>query len=190
MPATATTTMHHEELVYQEILRSLPPLDFAFAYGSGVFEQEGYNDDKEPPSPPSPSSSSLDYSALPMLDLVLAVRNPIEWHQQNLERNWGHYSVLRYLGAERLGQIQGNNKIIYIVDPTIDSLSLTHTQHTHTFPPEDYGAAIYYNTSLPVPGQKGRRMKYGVISTHALRRDLLDWRWMYAAGKNFLHIFA
>jgi hypothetical protein len=128
--------MHHEELVYQEILRSLPPLDFAFAYGSGVFEQEGYNDDKEPPSPSSSSSASspLDYSALPMLDLVLAVRNPIEWHQQNLERNWGHYSVLRYLGAERLGQIQGEI-ILYIVDPTFETLSHshihTHTTHTH-----------------------------------------------------------
>jgi translocator assembly and maintenance protein 41 len=48
---------------------------------------------------------------------------------------------------------------------------------------EDYGAAIYYNTAIPVPGQPGRVMKYGVISTHALRQDLLDWRWMYAAGK-------
>lgn len=25
-------------------------------------------------------------------------------------------------------------------------------------------------------------MKYGVISTHALRRDLMDWTWIYAAG--------
>lgn len=135
MPTTSATTMHHEELVYQEILRSLPPLDFAFAYGSGVFEQEGYNDDKEPPSPSSSSSASSasqDYSALPMLDLVLAVRNPIEWHQQNLERNWGHYSVLRYLGAERLGQIQGNDFILWT--PTFETLSLSHshTRHTHT----------------------------------------------------------
>ena len=47
---------------------------------------------------------------------------------------------------------------------------------------EDYGAALYYNTAVPVPGQPGRAMKYGVISTHALRQDLLDWTWFYAAG--------
>ena len=48
---------------------------------------------------------------------------------------------------------------------------------------EDYGAAIYYNTAIPVPGQPGRVMKYGIISTHALRQDLLDWQWMYTAGR-------
>lgn len=47
---------------------------------------------------------------------------------------------------------------------------------------EDYGAALYYNTALPVPGHPNRVMKYGIISTHALRRDLVDWQWMYAAG--------
>lgn len=47
---------------------------------------------------------------------------------------------------------------------------------------EDHGAAMYYNTAIPVPGQPGRVMKYGIISMHALREDLLDWRWMYAAG--------
>lgn len=52
----------------------------------------------------------------------------------------------------------------------------------HLPPPEDYGAALYYNTAVPVPLQPGRAMKYGVISTHALRRDLLDWTWIYAAG--------
>lgn len=50
---------------------------------------------------------------------------------------------------------------------------------------EDYGAAMYYNTAVPLPDgfQKGRLMKYGVISTTALRQDLLDWTWLYAAGK-------
>ena len=59
------------------------------------------------------------------------------------------------------------------------SSSLTTPLPTQT---EDYGAALYYNTAVPVPGQPGRAMKYGVISTHALRQDLLDWTWFYAAG--------
>lgn len=102
-------------------------MDFGFAYGSGVFDQDGYHDDDEDhpttaaaprqiltnsggnatTTPSSPPPIVTDPARLPMLDLVLAVRNPIEWHRENLERNWKHYSVLRYLGAERLGQIQG-----------------------------------------------------------------------------------
>ncbi len=88
--------------MYDEILRGLPPVDFGFAYGSGVFEQAGYSTPTTP-APHAPASAD----SLPMLDLVVAVRNPIEWHRANLERNWRHYSFLRYLGAERLGQIQG-----------------------------------------------------------------------------------
>jgi hypothetical protein len=42
---------------YDALLKHLPPVDFAFAYGSGVFKQEGYDEVK-------------DYSRAPMLDLV------------------------------------------------------------------------------------------------------------------------
>jgi len=117
----------HASMQFDEILRGLPPVDFGFAYGSGVFDQDGYHDDND--SHPTaaqrqatasrgdttiPLSSSpivTDPARLPMLDLVLAVRNPIEWHRENLDRNWKHYSVLRYLGAERLGQIQGEQGV-------------------------------------------------------------------------------
>lgn len=49
---------------------------------------------------------------------------------------------------------------------------------------EDYGASIYYNTTVPCPDefQRGRLMKYGVMSTAALREDLRDWTWLYVAG--------
>lgn len=109
----------HGSSQFDEILRSLPPVDFGFAYGSGVFEQDGYHDDVDDQQTTeegrrrkaglegSSSPAVTDPARLPMLDLVLAVRNPIEWHRENLDRNWKHYSVLRYLGAERLGQIQG-----------------------------------------------------------------------------------
>ena len=139
MPAT----IHYEELVYLEILRSLPPLDFAFAYGSGVFEQDGYNEgsDEQQQPPSSSAVAVVDPSALPMLDLVLAVRNPIEWHQQNLERNWGHYSVLRYLGAERLGQIQGKSSHV-----SLDGCDLPFHSHRHT---HKYIISRQRTTALP-----------------------------------------
>lgn len=51
---------------------------------------------------------------------------------------------------------------------------------------ESLGAAIYYNTAVPTPGsfQPGRSMKYGVVSTAHLRQDLVEWTWLYVAGKD------
>ncbi|VDO18883.1 unnamed protein product [Heligmosomoides polygyrus] len=41
-------------------------------------------------------------------------------------------------------------------------------------------ARVYYNTHVNV----GRRkMKYGVVATEDLNRDLLDWRWLYVSGR-------
>lgn len=55
-----------------ELLSKFPKVDFAFAYGSGAIEQGGYNytvnDDDEG-------------AKLPMLDLILAVDDPILWHK-------------------------------------------------------------------------------------------------------------
>uniref|UniRef100_A0A7I4Y009 Phosphatidate cytidylyltransferase, mitochondrial n=1 Tax=Haemonchus contortus TaxID=6289 RepID=A0A7I4Y009_HAECO len=41
-------------------------------------------------------------------------------------------------------------------------------------------AHVYYNTHVHIGN---RRIKYGVISTEDLNRDLLDWRWLYVAGR-------
>lgn len=49
---------------------------------------------------------------------------------------------------------------------------------------------MYYNTNVACPdafGQPGRSMKYGVISTAALTRDLTDWSWLYASGECAAH---
>jgi hypothetical protein len=48
-----------------------------------------------------------DYSKLPMLDLILAVEDPRAWHQENMARNWEHYSGLGHLGPRAVAYIQG-----------------------------------------------------------------------------------
>lgn len=50
--------------------------DFAMAYGSGVFQQEGYTEDEKP-----------------MVDIVMAVDDPEKWHRDNLLRNPEDYSA-------------------------------------------------------------------------------------------------
>lgn len=54
----------------------LPPFEFGFAYGSGIFPQAGYDYQK----------------SLPLLDFILVVDEADEFHQLNFKRNPGHYS--------------------------------------------------------------------------------------------------
>ncbi|XP_016083740.2 phosphatidate cytidylyltransferase, mitochondrial isoform X1 [Ornithorhynchus anatinus] len=44
----------------------------------------------------------------------------------------------------------------------------------------NYGAGVYYNSMIPCDG---KLIKYGVISTDALIRDLIDWNTLYIAGR-------
>ncbi|CAM9106839.1 unnamed protein product [Ascophyllum nodosum] len=142
--ATLTSFILNDKLT--ELIEAFPAVDFAFAYGSGVIQQQGY------------SKHVSSASELPMLDLVLAVKDSEAWHRSNLEsRNSEHYSgVARLLGAGRVAQLQ-----------------------------EGFGAKMYYNTLIPITStpHRGRSMKYGVISTKHLTEDLRDWTWLYAAGR-------
>lgn len=86
-----------------------------------------------------------------MLDFVLAVDDPVTWHTMNLLQNRKHYSILKLLGPRKISTIQ-----------------------------DQHGAAVYYNTLVPVDG---RIIKYGVISTDSLIDDLLHWKTLYIAGR-------
>mmetsp|Transcript_39872 Transcript_39872/g.76198 ORF Transcript_39872/g.76198 Transcript_39872/m.76198 type:complete len:213 (-) Transcript_39872:3755-4393(-) len=56
----------------------------AFAYGSGVFSQAG-----------APADSRR------MIDLIVVVDDPRQWHRENMLRNSGHYTFLpRAVGAD------------------------------------------------------------------------------------------
>ncbi|KAM6979398.1 phosphatidate cytidylyltransferase, mitochondrial [Aplochiton taeniatus] len=86
-----------------------------------------------------------------MLDFVFAVDDPVTWHTMNLLQNRKHYSILKLLGPRKISTIQ-----------------------------DQHGAAVYYNTLVPVDG---RVIKYGVISTDSLIDDLLHWKTLYIAGR-------
>ncbi|CAI5746214.1 unnamed protein product [Peronospora destructor] len=74
----------------QALNASFPRVSFTMAYGSGVFQQKNHD-----------SSTS-------MLDLVFAVDDPISWHEENIERNPHHYSILKYFGAANVAAFQEN----------------------------------------------------------------------------------
>jgi len=76
-----------------EVLRHFPDVVSAFAYGSGVIEQGGYNYNK-------PSES------LPMLDLIFVVENSVNWHSLNKLLNPDHYSSVFPMSAQLIANIQ------------------------------------------------------------------------------------
>ncbi|GAA5987745.1 hypothetical protein JCM11641_006515 [Rhodosporidiobolus odoratus] len=66
------------------------PIRFGFAYGSGVFRQEGYKKEDKP-----------------LLDFVFAVSHPSHWHALNMQQNPQHYSLpMRLAGANAVAWMQ------------------------------------------------------------------------------------
>lgn len=77
-------------LLYQRMLGSLPDgIQMAFAYGSGVFRQEGHRD--------------LSQN---MLDFIIIVDDPATWHLRNLKINRHHYSFMKYFGSRAITHLQ------------------------------------------------------------------------------------
>ncbi|KAB7495708.1 Phosphatidate cytidylyltransferase, mitochondrial [Armadillidium nasatum] len=93
------------ETIYYDIFKKIFPAgaSFAFAYGSSVFKQIGHTSSKNT-----------------MIDFVLAVEDPLEWHSRNLDKNPSHYSMLKYVGPKYISMVQNS-----------------------------FGAKVYYNTLIP-----------------------------------------
>mmetsp|Transcript_3051 Transcript_3051/g.5393 ORF Transcript_3051/g.5393 Transcript_3051/m.5393 type:complete len:376 (-) Transcript_3051:132-1259(-) len=149
----------------EDIVGSLPRSEFAFAYGSGAITQSlsSSNHGLAQLLPSNSSCTSLQtspsdsISAPKVVDFIVAVNDPEEWHRQNLEidSNRTHYSAfMRTLGPHAIAKLQD----------------------------AQFGARMYFNTLIP--WRRSHRMfKYGVISVKSLEYDLMHWTWMYAAGR-------
>lgn len=126
-------------MLVDRVIGRFPPTAFAMAYGSGVFKQAGYG------------------AQQPMLDMVLAVDDPVEWHRANLEANTMDYAWMpRRAGPEFITHLQDN-----------------------------FGAGLYYNTLVPIQLDDGteQMIKYGVMDVANLLSDLNEWSTLYVAGR-------
>jgi mitochondrial translocator assembly and maintenance protein 41 len=67
------------------------PIRYAFAYGSGVFEQDGYETEK----------------SAPMLDFIFAVTHPAHFHSINMAQHPSHYTMdARIFGSSFVTKVQ------------------------------------------------------------------------------------
>lgn len=94
LPVSSSTRVLLESIVD----RFDAPIRYAFAYGSGVFEQDGY-------AASSPAEALVGPGA-PMLDFMFAVTHPAHFHSINMHQNPSHYPLhARMLGSSYVSKI-------------------------------------------------------------------------------------
>ena len=141
------------------ICKSFPTPLHSFGYGSGVFHQQRVDEGEE-------VQSQID-AALPMLDLIFVVENAERWHDANMRLCASHYSLMPKLlgpGFVRTLQKMGDGKVYFNPLVSIDVPVNT-----------EIGSEIFK--------QRTREVKYGVIEKEDLLDDLLNWRYLYIAGR-------
>ncbi|PXF44075.1 Phosphatidate cytidylyltransferase, mitochondrial [Gracilariopsis chorda] len=80
----------------EQILSTLPPSSFAFAYGSAIIPQCNADPRRR------------------MIDLIVAVDDAQQWHSHNLYRNQHHYSMTaQLLGASTVVKLQRAGAAVY-----------------------------------------------------------------------------
>ncbi|KAL2474686.1 Mitochondrial matrix Mmp37 [Abeliophyllum distichum] len=117
----------------ESFLEILPPVDFCCIYGSNLHQ------------------NNLDKTS--MIDYIIGVQDPQQWHTENLNMNQNHYaSWMVHLGGARL--------ITNIAD--------------------DIGVGVHFN---PFVAYNDKTFKYGVVRMHDLIQDILGWERYYLGGR-------
>ncbi|KAF5385681.1 hypothetical protein D9757_005530 [Collybiopsis confluens] len=83
------------------------PIRYAFAYGSGVFEQDGYGASATTSSTGITSVTKPTDPHAPMLDFMFAVTHPAHFHSINMHQHPSHYPLhSRLFGSDYVSAIQ------------------------------------------------------------------------------------
>ncbi|XP_022847910.1 phosphatidate cytidylyltransferase, mitochondrial isoform X1 [Olea europaea var. sylvestris] len=117
----------------KSLLEILPPVDFCCIYGSILHP------------------NNLDKTS--MIDYIIGVQDPQQWHTKNLKMNQNHYaSWMMHLGGARL--------ITNVADVI--------------------GVGVHFN---PFVAHNDKTFKYGVVRVHDLIQDILGWERFYLGGR-------
>ena len=145
-----------KETLRQILWKFKAPIRYAFAYGSGVFTQEGGRTPSSGhnsilhPNPPD-AIAKVQAGGQKMIDLIFGVSYSQHWHSLNLQQHRDHYSAVGSLGSFAVSKLQ-----------------------------DSFGAGLYFNPYITV---NGTLIKYGVVNLDTLCRDLSQWDTLYLAGR-------
>ncbi|XP_065862545.1 uncharacterized protein [Euphorbia lathyris] len=117
----------------KSFLEVIPSVDFCCVYGSALHP------------------NNHDKSA--MVDFILGVSDPLQWHFEDLKLNGDHYAswMVHFGGAKLVTQVA--NKI---------------------------GVGVHFN---PFVTWNNKLLKYGVVRMHDLVQDILNWERLYLSGR-------
>jgi translocator assembly and maintenance protein 41 len=128
----------------------------AFGYGSGVFDQkEKHHSEMQQPKDADIVKNGEDQDPK-MIDFIFTVEDSAAWHAENMQMNQNHYSSM--------ANLLGPNFVAWV---------------------QNVGSGLYFNPYVDVPIQNNlsRQVKYGVISKEKMLQDLLQWDYLYVAGR-------
>ncbi|KAL7444300.1 hypothetical protein ACHAXH_007123 [Discostella pseudostelligera] len=165
-PKSAAQISSNEELA-AIVHQFAPGVDYAFGYGSGVFHQQPSSHLISQTNTVKSNVDEIATTTPPgMIDIILAVNDPLSWHKRNMERHSDHYSTLaRWGGPHFVTQLQVNFGAKVYFHPFVNmSVNMSRTQSHH-------------------PHIIQREIKYGAVSTNDLVQDLLHWDYLYLAGR-------
>lgn len=114
---------------FKEALRQIlwqfrAPIVYAFAYGSGVFPQQGSAGGSDECHPSAPAAiRNMQQGKGKMIDFIFGVSYSQHWHSLNLSQHRDHYSGLGSLGSYVVSQVQ-----------------------------DKFGAGVYFNPYITVNG--------------------------------------
>ncbi|CAI7601028.1 unnamed protein product [Penicillium discolor] len=97
---------------FKEALRMIlwqfkAPIRYAFAYGSGVFPQNGSGAPSSSLHPSAPTAiQNMQKGSGKMIDFIFGVSYSQHWHDINLNQHRDHYSGLGSLGSYTVSQVQ------------------------------------------------------------------------------------
>mmetsp|Transcript_28379 Transcript_28379/g.60099 ORF Transcript_28379/g.60099 Transcript_28379/m.60099 type:complete len:510 (-) Transcript_28379:105-1634(-) len=170
MPANNAQITSDEEL--SSILRQFPDgIDYAFGYGSMVLSQGNATSTTDDDPPPKINNNKS------MIDVIFSVNDPQSWHEQNLRRHPKHYSLLsRAGGAGFVTWMQTNFGAKIFFHPYVDLDRKT----TSTGSADDLGSNERNDDSYKMATSQ---LKYGIVGTTDLLRDLTHWDHLYLAGR-------
>jgi translocator assembly and maintenance protein 41 len=97
---------------FKEALRQIlwqfrAPIRYAFAYGSGVFPQNGSAPGSDQCHPSAPAAiQNMQQGKGKMIDFIFGVSYSQHWHDLNLAQHRDHYSGLGSFGSYTVSQVQ------------------------------------------------------------------------------------
>lgn len=127
-------------------------LDYAFGYGSGVLKQQS--------------------SSAGMVDIILAIDDPLLWHKHNLQSQPHHYSGFARVGGARFVHWMQNLGARLYFHPFVD-VDIKNIMTSD----DGIDATSTHFTTIQ------REIKYGIVSTDDLIEDLMCWKYLYLAGR-------